>query len=176
MLYNWGINPEVLQSGSSKLIFLNIRRLLGPSPNQSVSQADESCTIHVILSWNAPKTLDLTDIVSNIWKVSNRPSGIGTTVGGEQVLDDYVDCDLFHIQESSLVFLVVVLLYYWQLQCYCVLCWKHKKRDPKFEETMFVLLILVYGRMHLLESIDGGKGNTNTPKKGILLIIYISEQ
>ena len=53
------INPEMFQSGSSKLIFLNIRRLLGPPPNQPPFQAHESCGR--VLSWNAPKTLDLTD-------------------------------------------------------------------------------------------------------------------
>lgn len=51
------INPEVFQSGSSKLIFLNIRSFLGPPSNLPPSQADESCK--KILSWDAPKTFDL---------------------------------------------------------------------------------------------------------------------
>ena len=58
------INPEVFESGSSDLIFLNIQGLLGPPLNLTLSQADENCT--TILSWDAPETLDLTDIEPDI--------------------------------------------------------------------------------------------------------------
>ena len=58
------INPEVFQSGSSELVFLNIQGLLGPPPNLTLSQANKNCT--GILSWDASETLDLTDIETDI--------------------------------------------------------------------------------------------------------------
>ena len=59
------INPEVFQTGSSELVFLHIQGLLGPPPNLTLSKADNR-NFTRILSWDAPETLDLTDIEPDI--------------------------------------------------------------------------------------------------------------
>ena len=49
---------------ASKLIFLNIQGVLGPPPNLTISEADENCI--ATLGWDAPETLDLTNIEPDI--------------------------------------------------------------------------------------------------------------
>ena len=56
------VNP--LASNRSKLIFFNIQGLLGPPPNLTLSYADEQLTR--LLSWDAPPTLDITNIDPDI--------------------------------------------------------------------------------------------------------------
>ena len=51
-------------SNTSQSIFLNIQGLLGPPPNLTLSAFDENGTR--TLSWDAPETLDLTDIEPDI--------------------------------------------------------------------------------------------------------------
>ena len=48
----------------SIVVFLNIQGLLGPSPNLSLSEADDGLTR--VLSWGAPETLDITNVDPDI--------------------------------------------------------------------------------------------------------------
>ena len=49
---------------NSIVVFLNIQGLLGPSPNLSLSDADDGLTR--VLSWGAPETLDITNVDPDI--------------------------------------------------------------------------------------------------------------
>ena len=53
----------MLSVNNSELVFLNIQGLLGAPPNLTLSQTDENT---IILSWDAPETLDLMDIEPDI--------------------------------------------------------------------------------------------------------------
>ena len=57
-------NPPFPYFNASKLIFLNIQGVLGPPPNLTLSEDDGNCII--TLGWDAPETLDLTDIEPDI--------------------------------------------------------------------------------------------------------------
>ena len=73
------VNPT-FSNNRSKVVFLNIQGLLGPPPNLILSEADESCKI--ILRWDAPETLDLTDIEPDIlyYTVCHNLTGYQTCV------------------------------------------------------------------------------------------------
>ena len=49
---------------NSNVVFLKIQGLLGPSPNLSLSDADDGLTR--VLSWGAPETLDITNVDPDI--------------------------------------------------------------------------------------------------------------
>ena len=58
------LNSVPIVSNTSKLIFLNIQGLLGPLPNLSLSETDEQ--LSRLLTWNAPLTLDITNVDPDI--------------------------------------------------------------------------------------------------------------
>ena len=58
------VNGDQAMVFNSKLIYFNIQGLLGPPPNPTLSETQDG--LRRVLSWDAPATLDITDIDPDI--------------------------------------------------------------------------------------------------------------